>query len=46
MKFNIREMNRGDIKQVQQVVKKSWNYTYDGIIPLEIQEGFLKSAYQ
>jgi ribosomal protein S18 acetylase RimI-like enzyme len=45
MKFNIRKMNRGDIKQVQQVAKRSWNYTYEGIFPLEIQESFLKSAY-
>jgi RimJ/RimL family protein N-acetyltransferase len=45
IKFDIREMNSGDIKQVQQVAKRSWNYTYGGIIPLEIQKSFLKSAY-
>jgi hypothetical protein len=45
MKFDIREMNSGDIKQVQQVAKRSWNYTYEGIIPFEIQKSFLKSAY-
>lgn len=45
MKFNIREMHSGDIQEVQQVAKRSWNSTYEGIIPLEIQESFLKSAY-
>lgn len=45
MKFNIREMKKDDIQEVQEVAKRSWNDTYDGIIPLEIQEEFLKSAY-
>jgi len=45
MKFHIREMNSGDINQVQQVAKRSWNHTYEGIIPLEIQKSFLESAY-
>lgn len=45
MGFVIRKMKEKDIKQVQLVAKTSWNYTYDGIIPLEIQENFLKSAY-
>lgn len=45
MGFVIRKMKEEDIKQVQLVAKTSWNYTYDGIIPLEIQENFLKSAY-
>ncbi|SFC86441.1 Ribosomal protein S18 acetylase RimI [Bacillus sp. OV322] len=34
-----------DISQVQHVAKTSWNSTYQGIIPLEIQESFLKTAY-
>ncbi|MFT8320264.1 MAG: GNAT family N-acetyltransferase [Bacillus sp. (in: firmicutes)] len=41
----IREMQKADIQQVQHVAKSSWNDTYEGIIPLEIQENFLKSAY-
>lgn len=41
----IRTMNNEDIAQVQDVAKKSWNSTYEGIIPLEIQEKFLKAAY-
>ena len=45
MGFVIRKMKEEDIKQVQLVAKTSWNYTYDGIIPLEIQENFSKSAY-
>jgi len=34
-----------DIKQVQDVAKKSWNATYDGIIPHSVQEKFLNAAY-
>ncbi|AOV07985.1 GNAT family N-acetyltransferase [Sporosarcina ureilytica] len=45
MSFMIREMKKEDIKQVQDVAKKSWNATYDGIIPHNIQENFLKAAY-
>lgn len=45
MGFVIRKMKEEDIQQVQQVAKTSWNYTYEGIIPPEIQENFLKSAY-
>lgn len=45
MSFIIREMKKEDTKQVQDVAKKSWNSTYDGIIPHNIQENFLKVAY-
>ncbi|WP_028392416.1 GNAT family N-acetyltransferase [Bacillus cihuensis] len=45
MEFTIRPMQKEDIKQVQQVAKTSWHTTYEGIIPYEIQEGFLKIAY-
>ena len=45
MEFIIREMKLEDIYQVQQVAKKSWKSTYQGIIPLVIQERFLKAAY-
>jgi ribosomal protein S18 acetylase RimI-like enzyme len=41
----IRSMEKKDIEQVQQVAKTSWNHTYEGIIPGQIQESFLKSAY-
>lgn len=41
----IRKMHVEDIPQVQGVAKKSWNATYEGIIPFEIQEKFLKVAY-
>jgi hypothetical protein len=43
--FVIRGMLKKDIKQVQDVVKKSWNSTYEGIIPLQVQENFLNNAY-
>ncbi|MFD0050514.1 GNAT family N-acetyltransferase [Actinomycetes bacterium NPDC127524] len=45
MEYMIREMQIEDISQVQHVAKTSWNSTYQGIIPLEIQESFLKTAY-
>ncbi|WP_160718751.1 hypothetical protein [Bacillus sp. USDA818B3_A] len=45
MEFIIREMKLEDIYQVQQVAKESWKSTYQGIIPLGIQERFLKAAY-
>lgn len=45
MNYLIREMVKEDTKQVQEAVKKSWNATYDGIIPIEIQDKFLKGAY-
>jgi ribosomal protein S18 acetylase RimI-like enzyme len=45
MSFVIREMVKDDIKQVQDVAKKSWNATYEGIIPHQIQENFLRAAY-
>lgn len=45
MDFSIRKMKKKDIAQVQDVAIKSWHATYEGIIPLEIQDNFLKSAY-
>ena len=45
MEYSIRKMKYDDIKQVQEVAKTSWNATYEGIIPFDIQERFLNSAY-
>lgn len=45
MEVNIRIMKPEDIKQVQNVAKVSWHATYEGIIPFEIQENFLRAAY-
>lgn len=45
MEFTIRSMQVGDIPQVQHVAKTSWHSTYEGIIPLAIQERFLDVAY-
>jgi len=45
LNYRVREMKVEDIKQVQQVAKTSWNATYEDIIPLDIQESFLASAY-
>ena len=41
----IREMVKEDTKQVKYAAKKSWHATYEGIIPVEIQENFLNGAY-
>ncbi|RDW17647.1 GNAT family N-acetyltransferase [Oceanobacillus arenosus] len=38
-------MKKKDIPQVQHIAKTSWNATYEGIIPYNIQENFLNSAY-
>ncbi|KPH77466.1 GNAT family acetyltransferase [Oceanobacillus caeni] len=43
--YTIRLMKKKDIPQVQRVAKVSWNSTYEGIIPHEIQNNFLKRAY-
>ncbi|PFA63050.1 GNAT family N-acetyltransferase [Bacillus sp. AFS015802] len=45
MKYIIRKMENGDIDQVQDVARTSWNTTYEDIIPHKIQERFLDSAY-
>lgn len=45
MGFHIRDMDKKDIKAVQSVARESWKTTYTGIIPMEIQETFLRSAY-
>lgn len=45
MEFNIRTMKLEDTPQVQKVAKLSWNATYDAIIPVDVQERFLKNAY-
>jgi len=38
-------MKREDITNVQDVAAKSWNVTYEGIIPAMTQENFLNAAY-
>lgn len=45
MEYIIRDMKANDITQIQHVAKTSWNHTYEGIIPIHIQENFLQSAY-
>ncbi|WP_066287779.1 GNAT family N-acetyltransferase [Bacillus sp. FJAT-29937] len=45
MNYSIRTMTIDDIPQIQNVAKTSWNYTYEGIIPKDIQDNFLVSAY-
>ncbi|MBN6206613.1 GNAT family N-acetyltransferase [Ralstonia pickettii] len=38
-------MKKEDTAIVQDVAVKSWNATYEGIIPAETQENFLNTAY-
>ncbi|KFZ43124.1 N-acetyltransferase [Anoxybacillus flavithermus] len=45
MAYVIRKMKQEDIKQIQYIAKITWNVTYEGIIPSDVQENFLKSAY-
>ncbi|WP_432355824.1 GNAT family N-acetyltransferase [Sporosarcina sp. A2] len=45
MKTTIRTMQSNDTQNVQEVAKVSWNVTYTGIIPEDIQERFLAGAY-
>lgn len=41
----IRVMRHEDIESVQQIAKISWQDTYDGIIPIEVQDLFIERAY-
>ena len=43
--FKVRNMKPKDIKQVQDIAQTSWHATYEGIIPREVQDKFLKMAY-
>ena len=45
MNTTIRKMHYEDSKQVQIIAKTSWHATYEGIIPLEVQNNFLKLNY-
>ncbi|WP_370044533.1 N-acetyltransferase family protein [Lysinibacillus sp. RC79] len=38
-------MQKNNIIFVQEIAKKSWHHTYEGIIPHEIQNRFLQVAY-
>jgi len=41
----IRNMKLADIDAVKEIAIKSWHHTYDGIIPIEVQDKFLSMAY-
>ena len=45
MNTTIRKMEYEDTIQVQNIAKTTWNATYEGIIPTEVQINFSKSAY-
>lgn len=45
MNITIRKMHYEDTKQVQNIAKTTWNATYEGIIPLEVQNNFLSLNY-
>ncbi len=40
MIYIIRKMKQEDIKQVQDIAKVTWNATYEGVIPSDVQENF------
>ncbi len=45
MNSKIRNMTEKDIPKIQNIAKLSWHDTYEGIIPLHIQDNFLEMAY-
>jgi len=42
MNVFIRKMKRKDIKAVENIARIAWHTTYDGIIPRDVQDNFLK----
>lgn len=45
MNVSIRQMQKEDIASVQEVAKISWHDTYEDLIPIDVQNRFLNSAY-
>ena len=45
MNITIRKMHYEDTKNVQSIAKTTWNATYEGIIPLEVQNNLLRLNY-
>ena len=45
MKMIIRLMKNQDIEAVQSIAIESWHTTYEGLIPLDVQQRFLEMAY-
>lgn len=45
MEAIIRNMAKEDLPFVRKVAEESWHATYEGIIPRDVQDNFLKSAY-
>lgn len=43
--ISIRKMEEKDITAIQDIAVKTWHATYNGIIPIEVQNNFLKMAY-
>ncbi|MDT8861253.1 GNAT family N-acetyltransferase [Alkalihalobacillus sp. MEB130] len=41
----IRKANNGDIVDIQKLAKETWNHTYEGLIPIDVQNKFIESAY-
>lgn len=41
----IRPMTSNDIQHVQNIARKTWSDTYDGIIPENIQSAFIEQSY-
>ncbi|EIT86212.1 GCN5-related N-acetyltransferase [Fictibacillus macauensis ZFHKF-1] len=45
MTYHIRNMHEEDLEHVQAVARRTWQATYEGIIPAHIQERFITVAY-
>lgn len=43
--ISIRKMEEKDIIAILEIAVKTWHATYNGIIPIEVQNNFLKMAY-
>ncbi|MHA6259846.1 N-acetyltransferase family protein [Sporosarcina sp. CAU 1771] len=41
----IRPMTSNDIQHVQHIARNTWNATYEGIIPVDLQNEFIKQSY-
>jgi len=41
----IRKAKLDDIPEIQQIAKETWHHTYEGLIPRQIQDEFIDSAY-
>lgn len=41
----IRNATTADIEDIQEIAKKTWHHTYEGMIPRDVQDRFIEQAY-